>query len=342
MGDVRYQFDNLSTRDGFNKSLRHFKLVNELIGDFTDYYNLADLLNDLLTEKKIIQSQIKPILNSLLVDKYKYTHSSYNFEDTILDFNNIINTIKKWKAFDIVLAYFHPELGTLPINPKNKTHFEAAQSMKKNELVTIFIGEFDNTDPAKSKSYEAVVKAIISLFKGRTPKVPPSFEKGKFKLKVKQAEFEPPPLTSIKKTGPSFSYTKEKKEAIEKSTQQQQQQEKKQEVPSTSRMTPMYGIVVTNELFHNGNVEAWKKIIASYEHSHPELRVFVFYDGERINDINTLFKWGKVKRGTAIMISVAGDNIRNVAKLKRYLMQGASHRFEDFLHGPPNKLMKLF
>ena len=32
-------------------------------------------------------------------------------------------------------------------------------------------------------------------------------------------------------------------------------------------MTPLYGVVVTNELFHNGNVEAWKKIIESYEHS---------------------------------------------------------------------------
>ncbi|MBN2533789.1 MAG: hypothetical protein JXB88_12915 [Spirochaetales bacterium] len=342
MGDIKYQFDSLSTRDGFNKSLRHFKLVNELVEDFNEFYNLADLLNDLLMEKKIIQSQVKPILNSLLVDKYKYKYSSYNFEETITDFKNITDTIKKWKAYDIVLAYFHPELGTLPINPKNESHFTAAQSLKKNELVTIFVGEFDNTDP--NKSYDDVLKTVIKLFKGKIAKVPPSFLKGKFTEKKKEVEFEPPPLTSIKKTGPSFSYTKEKAEQAE-TAQKKETTEKKEEdtgPPKRMRMTPMYGIVVTNELFHNGNVEAWKKIIASYEHSHPALKVFVFYDGERINDINTLFKWGKVKRGTAIMISVAGDNIQNVAKLKRYLMQGASHRFEDFLHGPPNQIMRLF
>ena len=74
-----------------------------------------------------------------------------------------------------------------------------------------------------------------------------------------------------------------------------------------ARMTPLYGITVTNELFHNGNVEAWKKVIESYETYHSGLKVLVFYEGERIQDINSLFKWGKVKRGTAIMIAVAGE-----------------------------------
>ncbi|MCW8965299.1 MAG: hypothetical protein OQK82_01230, partial [Candidatus Pacearchaeota archaeon] len=202
---------------------------------------------------------------------------------------------------------------------------------------TIFVGEFDGS--ATDKSYDKVIQAIKYLFKGKTPKVPPTFTKGKFKMKVKEMAFEPPPLPSIKTKGPKFSYDQKKQESEIKSTKQEQVQD---DPSKPMRMTPMYGIVVTNELFHNGNVEAWKKIIASYEHAHDGLKVFVFYDGERINDINTLFKWGKVKRGTAIMISVAGDNITNVAKLKRYLMQGASHRFEDFLHGPPNQLMKLF
>ena len=67
------------------------------------------------------------------------------------------------------------------------------------------------------------------------------------------------------------------------------------EVPTKKRrMTPMYSIPVTNELFHNGNVEAWKKIIQSYNMKYPGLEVFIFYEGERIHDINTLFKWGKL------------------------------------------------
>lgn len=104
----------------------------------------------------------------------------------------------------------------------------------------------------------------------------------------------------------------------------------------------MYGVPVTNELFHNGNVEAWKRIIASYTTKHPSLQVLVYYDGERITDINALFKWGKVKHGSVIQFAVAGDNICDVAKLQRYLAQGASPLFEAFLRGPVSGVLALF
>jgi hypothetical protein len=108
------------------------------------------------------------------------------------------------------------------------------------------------------------------------------------------------------------------------------------------RMTPMYSVVVANELFHNGNVEAWKRIIASYSAKYPALQVYIYYEGERILDINSLFKWGKVKHGSAIQFAVSGNDIKDVAKLQRYLVQGASHQFEAFLHGPVNSVLKLF
>jgi hypothetical protein len=108
------------------------------------------------------------------------------------------------------------------------------------------------------------------------------------------------------------------------------------------KMTPMYAVPVTNELFHNGNVEAWKRIIQSYTTKHPGLEVFVYYDGERITNLNSLFKWGKVKRGTCIEFKVAGDDIVDVAKLQRYLRQGASHMFEAFLKFPVNTIPALF
>ena len=104
----------------------------------------------------------------------------------------------------------------------------------------------------------------------------------------------------------------------------------------------MYSIPVSNELFHNGNVEAWKKIIQSYNAKYPGLEVFIFYEGERIHDINTLFKWGKVKHGSMIMIAVAGEDIKDVAKLQRYLRQGASPAFEAFLKFPVNTVLNLF
>jgi hypothetical protein len=104
----------------------------------------------------------------------------------------------------------------------------------------------------------------------------------------------------------------------------------------------MYAVLVTNELFHNGNVEAWKKIIESFTTKHPDLQVYVYYDGERIINLNSLFKWGKVKRGTCIEFKVVGENIVDVAKLQRYLRQGASHMFEAFLKFPVNAIPALF
>jgi hypothetical protein len=107
-------------------------------------------------------------------------------------------------------------------------------------------------------------------------------------------------------------------------------------------MTPRYAVVVQNELFHNGNVEAWKRIITSYNAAYPGLQVYIYYEGERILDINSLFKWGKVKHGRSIEFAVAGNDIRDVAKLQRYLAQGASHQFEAFLRGSASTILRLF
>jgi len=104
----------------------------------------------------------------------------------------------------------------------------------------------------------------------------------------------------------------------------------------------MYSVPVTNELFHNGNVEAWKRIIASYTTRHPGLEVLVYYDGERITNLNALFKWGKVKHGSTIQFAVKGEEITDVPKLLRYLKQGASPMFEAFLRGPVNAVLMLF
>ena len=92
---------------------------------------------------------------------------------------------------------------------------------------------------------------------------------------------------------------------------------------------------------HNGNVEAWKKIIESFNDKHPDLQVVIFFEGEVINDINALFKWGKVKHGDPIMFQVVGENIRSVSKLQKYLFEGASPRFEQFLKVDVGRILNL-
>ncbi len=100
--------------------------------------------------------------------------------------------------------------------------------------------------------------------------------------------------------------------------------------------------MVTNELFHNGNVEAWKNIVESYKAKFGGLDVHIFHDGQKVNNINALFKWGKVKHGDAILFCVSGEEISGVAKLQRYLFEGASLRYTNFLKKDVNKILTLF
>jgi hypothetical protein len=108
------------------------------------------------------------------------------------------------------------------------------------------------------------------------------------------------------------------------------------------RMTPLYSVRVTNELFHNGNVEAWKRIVNAYKAKYPGLTVHMYYEGEHILDINSLFTWGKVKHGGSIQFAVSGRDIKDIARLQRYLAQGASREFEPFLQAPANGGVPLF
>lgn len=346
--NLESQYESLSTREGFNISLRHFQYVSDVMGDFESNVNLADAVNEAIGEKTIQQVQIKPIINALLVDRYKYRYASFNMKKNVEDFKSIIDEVQKWTSVDLVMAYFSPELGLTLVNPKNPEHWQAVRILKKFELVTVYSGAYDGS--AKSKIYSDAIDKLVDLFEGKKVKTPAAFTGGKFKYVEKKAPKQ------LKKTAPK-QRSRTRRAAPSKSAPSQSASYQAQapapaavvpEPPpapaptAAARMTPLYGITVTNELFHNGNVEAWKKIIESYELYRPGLKVFVFYDGERINDLNTLFKWGKVKRGTAIMIAVAGEDIRDVAKLQKYLRQGASHLFEAFLKGAPNKILQLF
>jgi hypothetical protein len=282
--------------------------------------------------------------------------------DNFEDFDTLTETVGAWKAVDLVVAYFHPELGVVVVNPKNRAHWEGVRSLKRNELLTVFAGAFAGAQ--NTKNSELGISLLISLMEGGKVKTPPALTKGNFVFR-KQAPVPAPAAArapkKVRGRTSKASAAPEPVVAVSASTYippayvtasaaapapaaAAAAPAPVQAAPSgaTKRMTPMYAIPVTNELFHNGNVEAWKKIIQSYTTKYPGLDVFVFYEGERIHDINTLFKWGKVKHGSAIMIAVAGDDIRDVAKLQRYLKQGASHMYEAFLKAQVGAILNLF
>jgi hypothetical protein len=268
--------------------------------------------------------------------------------------------VGKWRALDLVVTYFHPELGVVTINPKNRGHWESVRSLKKNELVTVFAGAFDETDG--DPKYQEGINLLLSILQGAKIRTPASFAKGRF-VQRKQVALLPAPSPvrgprprgrrpkALLEAAAAASAASAMPPALQSYVAQQTAAAAAPATPkpvvaaattAPRKMTPMYSIPVTNELFHNGNVEAWKKIIQSYTTKYPGLEVYVFYEGERIHDINTLFKWGKVKHGSAIMIAIAGDDIKDVAKLQRYLKQGASHMFEAFLKGQVGAVLNLF
>jgi hypothetical protein len=343
MAEAVYEYVGLSTRDGFNRSLRHFLAVNDILADFEDRQNLADRLNSLLDDQSIQANQIGPVLNALLVGhpKYNYQSRSYNLTRNIEDFDPIVSEVGKWDAVDLVLAYYHPDLGLTLINPKNKQHWESVQTLRKNELLTIYCGTV--TEKAPAKLLETAIDALVSLLSTGKTKAGSGLTQGKFRWKAPKAPAPAKPKAQ-KKAGRATARPKTKSTApAAAKTAAPAAAAPAVEAPSKKRrMTPMYSIPVSNELFHNGNVEAWKKVIQSYNMKYPGLEVFIFYEGERIHDINTLFKWGKVKHGSTIMIAIAGEDIKDVAKLQRYLRQGASPAFEAFLRFPVNTVLNLF
>ncbi len=80
MPEQVHAFDELATRDGFNRSLRHFKFISRVIGDFEGKRNIADTLSDCLADKSIEPRQVLPTLNAILVDKYHYASRSHNID----------------------------------------------------------------------------------------------------------------------------------------------------------------------------------------------------------------------------------------------------------------------
>jgi len=333
----------LSTRAGFNSAVRYIKKTIEISGE-TESANFGDIIFELDSDDQEELSSVKLgfMLRMLMVDKLGYKVISANLAATVEDLTALAKEFSKWNGVDLVAAYHHPELGLLVANPKVEDELEGFGELRKRELLVVYAG-FQGK-PA-DENCEKAAKLALSVFQGEKVTVPPALTKGKYTVKKvsKPQKEEPKPVKEKAAKTKASAPASGKKAAASASAPVKNTAAAAVKAPSgSSKMTPKYAVIVQNELFHNGNVEAWKKIIASYNATHPSLEVFIYYEGERILDINSLFKWGKVKHGTAIEFAIAGNDIKDVAKLQRYLAQGASKMFEAFLRGSVNSVLKLF
>ncbi len=297
----------LSRKAGFNTALRHFRRVTDYVKAIGGGANLADLLTNDLAEGSVQRYQVKSIIHALLVDKFAYAYVAHNLDETIEESEAIVQTLSKWNKLNIVVGYHQPQAGLLVINPKNPAHWEASIPLIREELAVVYVGAVSG-EVDKSVLGQAA-QDVISVVYGKDVVDRDEYvgSPSESALAAQKTATPKPPATS-----------------------------------ATRRMTPRYSVLVTNELFHNGNVEAWKKIIESFKEKYSGLDVLIWYEQERINDINALFKWGKVKHGTPILVSVVGENIQDVRKLQRYLFEGASPRFEAFLKGGVDRTLDLF
>jgi len=73
----------LASKLNFNKALRHFYKVTDVVDDIEMNKNLADVINDELESNEVIEDQILPIVGSVIRDKYGYSYDSYNIVEPV-------------------------------------------------------------------------------------------------------------------------------------------------------------------------------------------------------------------------------------------------------------------
>ena len=341
---------SLGSKTTFNKALRHFYAVNDAVSEIESTNNVADYLNDMLDEEEINRDQILPIIGSVLKDKFDYSYYSFSAKSTIMDFEKIANETCKWSALDLVIIYFAPDGARFAINPKDEDSWERAREISKDQLLVIYAKVLKEKNP---KLEAEAMKTLQSLIAGNdvfinkefidktiVPRKAPAKSKPQPQQKTQQGGFQMTPDIE----GPSvrFAATPETAPTLSEPASVQAPGRAPQKRSSKKTITPKYAVQVSNELFHNGNVEAWKKILESYHAKYPDLTVHIMYEGEVINDINALFKWGKVKHGDSIFFQVSGEEILGVSKLQKYLYEGASQRYTQFLKLGVGRVLNLF
>lgn len=306
---INSTYFSLGSKTTFNQALRHFFKVNDIVDEVEENANIADVINEQLDEGEIVTDQILPAIGAIIRDKYQYSYHAFDLPVSSNDFKKIADETAKWSAIDIVLVYYNPNGQVYIINPKNEDHWERVRELTRDHLLVIYSKYLKGDGDAKIE--KEAISAIEEMISGKDVYINKDFVDESISPSAAQKSKPKPQAQGAKPSG-------------------------------KRRATPKYSVQVTNELFHNGNVEAWKKIIQSYKASHPDCEVVVYYEGELINDINALFKWGKVKHHGLIMFQVVGENIKNVSKLQKYLFEGASQRFEQFLKGQVGQVLNLF
>ncbi len=321
--------------------------------------NFADVVQELESAGRVRKAEISLLAYQWLYENYRFTCLSFNLNDDVPEWQSIYPMVRTWTGFDTVIVYHCLRTGVTVINPTNRLHWEKIEGLSPYELLVVFTKAKKADQSSLEEKYLLDFKAICcgediednaphrsSFDEGKTysrdrvqdPKMPApvSFEA---KVRVHKTVFAKD-VGEFQAEIPSGGQQKDQRPQTRKDTKRQPVQ--KPSVDRKKLRTPQYSIQISNGLFHHGNVEAWQNIIESYQTKHPESKVQLYHEGNRINQIGSLFKWGKVKMGDSIFFSIDGYEIKNVAKLQKYLFEGASPRFSRFIKKNINLVLDLF
>jgi hypothetical protein len=102
-------------------------------------------------------------------------------------------------------------------------------------------------------------------------------------------------------------------------------------------------IVISNDELVHGNIEAWMNIIASYRERHPDHAVVIFYEGEPVNNLQTLFRKGVPnKEAFQLVVETPDGFLKDVPKLFRLLVEGAGPNYRRYIEKELHKVLDLF
>ena len=306
--------------DRFSHGSRHFfQILDQYREALRQKKNFADVIWNQEGEFLPHSQHIPALSRELLYRDLGYCYRSFNLHDSAPPWSFLYQKLTKIILFDTVIFYYDPLGGVFPLNPFNKRQWKQIDSFEPRSLIVVSAKGFLDKSEEPARKYLRIVE---ELFCNELAVDDPDYaflvrESGKLRENAQETQIEANREASHSNSIP-------------------------QSILQHRRKSTQYRILVTNELFHNGNVEAWKNIIESYRKKYPACRVEIYFEGERINNIQALFKWGKVKLGNVIFFSVIGHQVENVAKLKHYLHQGASPGFECFLKKLPETSLNLF
>ncbi|KAK3596126.1 hypothetical protein CHS0354_027396 [Potamilus streckersoni] len=140
-----------SNRSLYNNSLRHFRIVTNIVKQLGGGYNAADLINQTRENFDLTDPQILSIINVLLADKYGYSYLSVDIRQPGVQPENFYSIINKCGTFDIIVVYHHPQTGVCVLNHNNKVAWAAVSEFRAGDYLVVYTKAQSVEDKSQEK-----------------------------------------------------------------------------------------------------------------------------------------------------------------------------------------------